>query len=135
MNDKIVTRFFEAVNAGAEKLCRIKDAYTLEQAREMAEAEYARGGDVEVKTAYLNAIAYGFDGITVHDARVINDFEQRERISWHITQRARDETVNPDMTDALKILVRHWRQLNTTEKRIVAQLDAKVGKNDATATT
>lgn len=124
-------KFHAAVNALTEKWCGVSDAFSLEQASDMLSEQVSRGAGADIVTARMCALAYGMANITLRDAALLADDELRRGLRAG-TEKLKDKAEKtPTIADALDILLRHWRDLSDSEKRIVADVVVGAWQNDA----
>ena len=126
MDEKLIMKCQQALNALAEKWCGVSDAFTLDQAEELMKRQVERGENAEVLTAHLCAAAYGFENVTVRDAALITDHELKRGIQIASGKLVGKDGRRSTIADVTDILLRRWKDLGNEEKLIVA--DAVIGE-------
>lgn len=116
-----VEKFRDALNTTAEKWCRVSEAFETEQASEILnKLTKDWKTDEETVIAQLCAVAYGIENITVRDAALALDYQQRYGLHRAVENLVDGAVIEPSLKEVTDILIAHWRELNEKEKQTVS---------------
>ncbi len=117
-----VKKFRDAMNAHAEKVCGVPDAFGIEQAADMLKTwTEQQGGDEELAVARMCELAYGTENVTFKDALLIIDDEIRKGVKACGASLKTEQIGEWTMADVVDILLRHWKDFTTYEKEIIGR--------------
>lgn len=137
-----VTKFRDAMNTHAEKVCGVPDAFSIEQAADMLETwTEQQGGNEDLAVARMCELAYGLPNVTLKDALLLLDERERKYVRAYGAALRDSDGKESTIADLVDVLVRHWSDFNDAEKKIVAaavtgELHEKSGRcaHETTAT-
>lgn len=120
-------KFRGAINELARRWCNVDDAFNRVQAAALLQQLTHKGEDANTVTAHFCAFAYGFDSLSVKDAKLVADSRLKSCIKGVANALSPECSKDSVMLD---LLCRHWADLSEDEKIMVANAAIKVRMNE-----